>query len=146
MWQFEHSLALPFFRIGMKTELFQSCSHSWVFQIYWQIECSTLTASSFRILNNTYLIPSPPLALFIVILPKAHLISGCLALGEWSHIVVTRVIKSWSTKWNRANVNRVLSKEQTGHRKHSLAIIQETILHMNITRWSILKSDWLYYL
>ena len=25
MWQFEHSLALPFFGIGMKTDLFQSC-------------------------------------------------------------------------------------------------------------------------
>jgi len=25
--QFEHSLALPFFGIGMKTDLFQSCGH-----------------------------------------------------------------------------------------------------------------------
>ena len=27
VWQFEHSLALPFFGIGMKTHLFQFCSH-----------------------------------------------------------------------------------------------------------------------
>ena len=27
LWQFKHSLALPFFEIGMKTELFQSCGH-----------------------------------------------------------------------------------------------------------------------
>ena len=27
-WQFEHSLALSFFGIGMKTDLFQSCSYS----------------------------------------------------------------------------------------------------------------------
>ena len=27
VWQFEHSLALPFFGIGMTTELFQSCGH-----------------------------------------------------------------------------------------------------------------------
>ena len=27
------SLALPFFGIGMKTDLFQSCGHCWVFQI-----------------------------------------------------------------------------------------------------------------
>ena len=27
VWQFEHSLALPFFGIGMKTDLFQSCDH-----------------------------------------------------------------------------------------------------------------------
>ena len=43
---FEHSLAVPFFGIGMKIDLFQSYGHCWVFQIYWHIECSTLTASS----------------------------------------------------------------------------------------------------
>ena len=31
VWWFEHSLALPFFGIGMKTDLFQSCGHCWVF-------------------------------------------------------------------------------------------------------------------
>ena len=31
-WYFEHSLALPFFGIGMKTDLFQSCDHCWIFQ------------------------------------------------------------------------------------------------------------------
>ena len=40
---FEHSLALPFFGIGMKTDLFQFCGHYWVFQICWHIECSTFT-------------------------------------------------------------------------------------------------------
>ena len=53
--------------------LFQSYGHFWVFQICWHIECSTFTASSFRIWNSSTGIPSPPLALFIVILPKAHL-------------------------------------------------------------------------
>ena len=47
--QFEHSLALPFFGIGMKIDLFQSCGHCWVFQICWHFECSTSTVSSFRI-------------------------------------------------------------------------------------------------
>ena len=46
--QFEHSLGLPFFGIGMKTDLFQCCGDCWVFQICWHIECSTFTASSFR--------------------------------------------------------------------------------------------------
>ena len=34
---FEHSLALPSFGIGMRTGLFQSCGHCWVFQMwaYW---------------------------------------------------------------------------------------------------------------
>ena len=38
-----------FFGIGMKTDLFQSCGNCWVFQICWHIECSTFTASFFRI-------------------------------------------------------------------------------------------------
>ena len=57
----------------MKTDLFQSCGHCWVFQICWHIECNTFTASAFRIGNSTTGIPSPPLALFVVMLPKAHL-------------------------------------------------------------------------
>ena len=75
MRYFEHSLALPFFGIGMKTDLFQSCGHCWVFQICWHIECSTFTASSLRIWNSSTGIPSPPLALFVVMLPKTHLTS-----------------------------------------------------------------------
>ena len=55
--------------------LFQSCGHCWVFEICWHFECSTLIASSFRNWNSSTGVPSPPLALFIVILPKAHLIS-----------------------------------------------------------------------
>ena len=53
--------------------LFQSFGHCRVFQICWHIECSTCTESSFRIWYNSAGIPSPPLALFIVMLPKAHL-------------------------------------------------------------------------
>ena len=85
--QFEHSLALPFFGFGMKTDLFQSCGHCQVFQICWHIECSTFTASSFRIWNSSTGIPSPPLALFVVmpLRPTWLHIPGCLALGEWSH-------------------------------------------------------------
>ena len=85
----------------MKTDFFQSCGHCWVFQICWHIECSTFTASSLRILNGSAgilspwgrkesdmtqclhfhfslsaEIPSPPLALFIVMLPK-QLIEHC---------------------------------------------------------------------
>ena len=55
-------------------DLFQSYGHCWVFQICWHIECSTFTASSSRIWNSSAGIPSPPLALFVVTLPKAHLI------------------------------------------------------------------------
>ena len=66
----------------MKTDLFQSCGYCWVFQICWHIECSTFTASSFRIWNGSAGIPSPPLALFIVMLPKAHLTSHSRMSGS----------------------------------------------------------------
>jgi len=71
----------------MKTDLFQSCGQCQVFSICWHIECSTFTASSFRIWNSSTGIPSPPLALFVVMLPRPiwlH-IPGCLALGKWSY-------------------------------------------------------------
>ena len=78
------SLALPFFGIGMNTDLFQSFSsgHCWVFQISWPIECSTFTASCFRIWNSSTGIPSPPLALFVVMLSKAHLTSHSRMSGS----------------------------------------------------------------
>ena len=57
----------------MKTDVFQSCGHWWVFQICWHVECNTFTASSFRIWNRSTGIPLPSLALFIVMLPQAHL-------------------------------------------------------------------------
>ena len=50
----------------------------------------------------------------------------------------------WSTKWSRAKANRVLPRERTGYSKHPLPTTQEKTLHMDITRWSIPKSDWLY--
>ena len=57
----------------MKTDLFQFCGYCCIFQICWHIEYSTLTVSSFRIWNSSVLIPSSPLALFMVMLLKAHL-------------------------------------------------------------------------
>ena len=49
-----------------------------------------------------------------------------------------------STEWSIAQANRVSSEECTGHSKHPLPTTQEMTLHMDITRWSTLKSDWLY--
>ena len=77
----------------MKTDLYQSCDHCWVFHICWHIECNTFTASSFRIWNSSTGIPSPPLALFVVMLPKAH-----LTLHSWmsgSRWVITPLWLSW---------------------------------------------------
>ena len=79
--QFEHSLALPFFGIGVKTDLFQSHGHCCF------PECSTLTTSSFRILNSSARITSPPLTLLIIMFPKSHLTSHArmFHLDEWPY-------------------------------------------------------------
>ena len=64
-------LALPFFGIGMKTDLLQSCGCCGqlnkqkccqVFQNWEHIECSTLITSSFRTGNSSAIIPSSSLA------------------------------------------------------------------------------------
>ena len=80
--QFEHSLALPFFEIGMKTDLFLSCGHCRVFQICWHIEYSILTKPYFRVWNSSARVPSPPLALSSVMLPKANLILHSRIFGS----------------------------------------------------------------
>ena len=81
---FEHSLTLPLFGIGMKTDPFQSCGHYWVVQICWFIECSTFTASSFRTWNSPPGIPSPPLAWFIVVSYDPFYICGiCFIKKRW---------------------------------------------------------------
>ena len=92
---FEHSLALPFFGIGMKTDLFQSWGHWWVFQIFWHIELSTFTAWSFRIWNSSTGIPSHPLALFVVMLPKVHLTSHSRMSGSRWVIAAMWLSESW---------------------------------------------------
>ena len=49
----------------------------------------------------------------------------------------------WRTKGRRAKANRVLPRKCTNHKKQPLPIAKT--LHMDITRWSISKSDWLYW-
>ena len=87
-------LALPFFGIGMKLTVFLSCGHCRVFQICWHIECNTFTSSSSKIGNSSTGIPSPPLALFVVMLSKAHLTSHSRMSG--SRWVSTPMWLSWS--------------------------------------------------
>ena len=79
----------------MKTDLFQSCGHCWVFRICWHIDYSTFTASSFRIWNSLVGIPSPPLALFLVMLLKAHLTLHCRMSGSRWVITPSWLSGSW---------------------------------------------------
>ena len=87
---FEHSLVLHFLGIGRRIDPFYSWGHCWVFQICCPKECSTLIASSFRILKSSAGIPSPSLALLTAVLSKAHWTSltrmsgsGCMATPSW---------------------------------------------------------------
>ena len=68
-------------------------------------------------------------------------------IGDWNAKVgsqetpgVTGKFGLRSTELSRAKANRVLSRVGTGHSKHPLPKTQKKILHMDITRRSILKS------
>ena len=76
---------------------FPCCGHCWIFQICWHIECRTFTASSFRIWNSLAEIPSPPLALFVVMLSKAHLTSHSRMSGSRSVITPLWFSGLWSS-------------------------------------------------
>ena len=87
VWTF---LALPFFETGLKTD-FASLVATAVFQICWHTECSVLIASSFRILNSSPGMLSPPLASFEVMFPKVHLTSDSRMAGLW----LSRLLRSF---------------------------------------------------
>ena len=88
----------------MKTSLFQSCGHCRVFQIWWYNEYCTFTASSLRIWNSSTGIPSPPLALFVVMLPKAHLILHSRMSGSRWVITPLWLSGSWRSFLYRSSV------------------------------------------
>ena len=90
----------------MKTDLFQSCGHYWVFQICWHIECSTFTASSFRVWNSSTGIPSPLLALFVVMLPKAHLtLHSRMSGSSWVWVITPLWLsESWRSFLNSSSL------------------------------------------
>ena len=88
----------------MKTDLFQSCGHCWVFQICWHIECNSFTVSSFRIWNSSTVIPSSPLTLFIVMLSKAHFTSHSRMSGPRWVITPSWLPGSWRSFLHSSSV------------------------------------------
>ena len=69
-------------------------------------------------------------------------------VGDWNAKVGSQEIPGVTGKFglgvqNEAEhrLTRVLPKERTGHSKHPLQRTKETTLHMDITGWSIPKSD-----
>ena len=66
-----------------------------VFQIHWHIECNALTRSSLGIWNSSAGFLSPPLALFIVMLPKVHLTSHSRMSGSKQVTTPSWLSRSW---------------------------------------------------
>ena len=69
-------------------------------------------------------------------------------IGDWNEKVGSQEISGVTGKFGLGIRNeagqRVIEFCQdkcTGHRKHHLPTTQEKTLHMDITKWSILKSD-----
>ena len=65
------------------------------FHVCWHIECSTFRAPSFRIWKSSTGIPSPPLALLVVMLPKAHLTLHSRMSGSRWVITLSWLSGSW---------------------------------------------------
>ena len=103
----------------MKTDLFQSCGHCWVFQICWHIEFSTFTASSFTIWNSSIGILSPPLALFVVTLSKAYLTSHSRMSGSRSVI---------TPSWLSEGLMLKLKLQYLGHLLRSANSLEKTLM------------------
>ena len=68
-------------------------------------------------------------------------------IGDWNENVGSQEIPGVTGKFGLGVQNEagqrltVLSREHTGHSKHPFPTTREMTLHMDITRWSILKSD-----
>ena len=68
-------------------------------------------------------------------------------IGDWNAKVGSQEIPGVTGNFGLGVQNEVrqrltvLLRECTAHTKHPLPTLQKMALHMNITRWSILKSD-----
>ena len=71
-------------------------------------------------------------------------------IGDWNAKVGSQETPGVTCKFGLGVQNEagqrliVFPKECTGHTKYPLPATQEKTLHMDITKWSILKLDWLY--
>ena len=114
-------------------------NENWPFPVLWPLlsfpnllayVCSTFTASSFRIWNSSTGIPSHPLALFVVMLSKAHLTSH-------SHgpILTYKVINLCThiLRWQRRN-GKELYRGMIHSFIHSFIVFMETSLSMLETK------------
>ena len=81
---------------------------------------------------------------FLELTPKEDVL---FIIGHWNAKARSQEIPGVTGKFGLGVENeagqkliRVLPRECTGHSKHPLPTTQEKTLHMDITKWSILKS------
>ena len=94
-------------------------NENWPFPVLWPLlsspnlltfVCSTFTASSFRIWNSSTGIPSPPLALFVVMVSKAYLTSPRIYVFElWYWRRLSRV--PWTARRSNQSILKEISPE-----------------------------------
>ena len=135
--------------IGMKTDLFQSCGHCWVLQILWHIECSTFTASFSRIWNSSTGIPSPPLALFTMMLSEAHFTSHSKMSGSRWVITSSWLSGSWRSFLYSSSVYysaikiwvsfSEVDEPRACYTEWSKSEREKQILHVNAHIWNLEK-------
>ena len=81
---------------------------------------------------------------FLELTPKKDVV---FIIGEWKAKVGSQETPGVTGKFGLGVQNEagqrliVLPRECTGHNKHPLPTTHEKTLYMDITRWSILKSD-----
>ena len=74
------------------------------------------------------------------LIPKKDVI---FIIGDWNAKVGSQETPGVTGKFGLGVQNEVGQREYTGHSRHLLPTKEKT-LHMDITRWSISNSDWLY--
>ena len=129
--QFVHSLVLPFLW-DWNENFFQSCGYCWVSQICWHTECGTLTASSFGIWNSSAGIPSPPLAFFKVMLPKAHLTSHSRMSGSRVFINIYLTLVKVYYAYLRRNGLTVMDRIVSPQNSYAKALIPNVTMKLGL--------------
>ena len=116
----------------MKIDLFQSCGHCWVFQIWWHIGCSTFTASGSFPMSGIFSSGSQGIGTSTSASVLPMNIQGWFSLG------LTCLISLSSRELSRVFSNTTVQK-------HQLFGIQPH--HFMAYRWGNSRnSGWLYFL
>ena len=110
----------------------------------WHIECSTFTASSFRIWNSSAGIPSTSLALCVVMLPKAHLTSLSRMSGSRYVITPSWLSGSWRSFLYSSSVHSChpLKKKKKREKEKCQRMFKLSQLHLSHSKECSKFSKW----